>query len=95
MHEIDSSEIMGTTLLTLLRAASEDGEPIRVTVEETTYELAVREVGRDDIWAGYDPEAARKAWLDSAGILKGVDADQIIARLREERSQDGFDVLEP
>lgn len=42
----------------------------------------------DDIWAGYDPEAVRKALRASAGALKGVDKEELLRDIYEARSQD-------
>ncbi len=42
----------------------------------------------DDPFANYDPERAQAAWASIAGILRGVDADALIAELREQRGQD-------
>lgn len=63
---------------------------VRITfVDEDGRKLAeaipVDEDGREDIWAGYDPEAARKAWHESAGILRGVDVEALLAELKAER----------
>ena len=41
-----------------------------------------------DMWAGYDPGAARQAWRASAGVLSEVDVDALLADLKAEREQD-------
>lgn len=40
---------------------------------------------REDIWAGYDPERVRKALRAVEGLLHGVDRDQLLADIREQR----------
>lgn len=75
-------------LTALLKEAVEAGEPLRIRTDESTYELEVRKPARDDIWKDYDPEAARQAWEQAFGILRGVDAGALIERIREDREQD-------
>jgi hypothetical protein len=45
-------------------------------------------VAPEDIFAGYDPQAALRALRASRGALKGVDTEQLLADLAEQRSQD-------
>ncbi|CAN5583702.1 hypothetical protein BH23CHL2_BH23CHL2_23480 [soil metagenome] len=76
-------------LATLLDAAVKAGEPLRIVVNGTTYDIVVQ--GRDtapDPWADYDPDAALEALENSAGVLGGIDADALIAELKAEREQD-------
>jgi hypothetical protein len=42
----------------------------------------------DDPWANYDPEKAIAAIHASAGALKGVDVEQLLKDIYEERGQD-------
>ncbi|NJN82941.1 MAG: hypothetical protein HC802_12125 [Caldilineaceae bacterium] len=42
----------------------------------------------DDIWAGYDPVKVRSALKESAGALRGVDAEQLMADIHLARQQD-------
>jgi excisionase family DNA binding protein len=41
----------------------------------------------NDIWAGYDPVAAKDALREAAGILAGVDAGALKEEIRESREQ--------
>ncbi len=41
-----------------------------------------------DIWANYDPEAARRAWRRGTGVLRGVDVDDLLTEIKAEREQD-------
>lgn len=41
----------------------------------------------DDPWANYDPEKVRAALRASAGVLKGVDRDELLVDLRAARGQ--------
>lgn len=42
----------------------------------------------DNIWAGYDPQRVAEALKASAGALRGVDVDELLADLKEQRIQD-------
>jgi hypothetical protein len=42
----------------------------------------------DNIWANYDPEAVRLALKESAGALQGVDRNQLLKDIYEQREQD-------
>jgi uncharacterized protein (DUF433 family) len=44
--------------------------------------------GVPDIWANYDPEAVGEALRQSAGALRGIDAEQFLAYLREMRGHE-------
>lgn len=50
----------------------------------------IRRIDRDaaGIWAGYDPGAARDAWRRSAGTLRGIDVEALLADLKAAREQD-------
>lgn len=73
----------------LIREAAESTTPLRIEVDQKVYELRVRELREGaDIWADYDPDAARVAWEESFGILKGVDVQSLVERIRDERSQE-------
>jgi hypothetical protein len=41
-----------------------------------------------DIWADYDPARAQAGLRHSAGALRGVDREQLLADLAEQRGQD-------
>jgi hypothetical protein len=48
-----------------------------------------REPGKpDDIWAGYNPDHVREAVRKSAGALQGVNREELLRDLREQREQD-------
>ncbi len=75
-------------LAELLDAAAEAGEPLRVVVSGTAYEIVVNmREKRPDLWADYDPEAALEALEHSTGVFGGIDADALIAELKAEREQ--------
>lgn len=75
-------------LTALLKEAAEAGEPLRVRTDDSTYELEVRKPAKKDIWKDYDPEAVREALEASFGILREIDADAWIERIRADREQD-------
>ncbi|MBV9280605.1 MAG: hypothetical protein JOZ41_11025, partial [Chloroflexi bacterium] len=54
-----------------------NGERFRLQKEEST-----------DIWADYDPESAREALRGAAGILAGMDIDELVAEIYAQRDQD-------
>ncbi|HET7037535.1 MAG TPA: hypothetical protein VFI42_17755 [Thermomicrobiaceae bacterium] len=58
----------------------------RIAVEHL--ESRVMLADERDIWAGYAPERVRAALRQSAGGLRGVDRDQLLADLSEQREQD-------
>lgn len=44
----------------------------------------------DDAFAGYDPEKVREAIHAAAGILEGVNREELLADLRAQRGQDSI-----
>lgn len=42
----------------------------------------------NDIWAGYDPTAVKQALAESAGVLKDLDKEALLADLAAQRVQD-------
>jgi hypothetical protein len=71
-----------TALTSLLDDASR--EPVILVRGGERFRLS-RE---DDLFAGYDPERARRALRESVGALAGVDVAALKEELREQRSQD-------
>ena len=49
---------------------------------------AVHQLPQDGIWAGYDPQRMRNALIKSAGALAGIDRDELLRDLYEQREQD-------
>jgi hypothetical protein len=41
-----------------------------------------------DIWAGYDPEKVKEALHQAAGVLAGVDREELLRDIYEQREQD-------
>jgi hypothetical protein len=80
----------------LLRAAADehadlatDDARYRVVRVDASARLAeVTLADERDIWAAYDPERARAGLRHSAGALRGVDRDELLADLAEQRGQD-------
>ena len=81
------------------RALDEAGEAVielerrgvryRVTRLETPAEgHEVVLANEHDLWAGYDPARVRAGLRQSAGALRGVDRDQLVKDLAEQREQD-------
>ena len=71
------------------------GRVYRVEVEDEPEPRApmpqpprVRLADPNDIWKDYDPEKVREAFHRGAGLLKGVDTEQLKRDLREQREQD-------
>jgi PHD/YefM family antitoxin component YafN of YafNO toxin-antitoxin module len=75
----------------LLRLAEQVRETNQPTVLSRNNEpiAVVTPVGGhgDDIWASYDPERAKAALQASAGALKGVDRDELLADIHDQRGQ--------
>jgi len=46
------------------------------------------EESQDNIWAGYDPKRAKAALRKSAGALRGVNREELLADIRLGREQD-------
>lgn len=46
-------------------------------------------VEREDVFAGYDPQAALRALRRGRGALEGIDIELLLADLDDQRSQDG------
>lgn len=73
-----------------------DSELGRIMDEASTQDVVLEKNGvrfrlaraNDDPLAEYDPERAQAAWQSTAGMLRSVDADALIADLREQRGQD-------
>jgi hypothetical protein len=63
-----------------------DEGPVRLDAGNAVYRLT-HERGRADIWAEYDPERARQALEDVAGMFRSIDVDRWIAQECEEREQ--------
>ena len=66
--------------------ANADAAPVLVEKDGVIYRLA-REESKEDIWAGYDPERARRALHDVAGIFRDLDIDKWITDIYEARKQ--------
>jgi hypothetical protein len=64
--------------------AEANGAPIILIHNGRRYRLAPED-GQADIWAGYDPEAVRKALAETAGAWGGVDAEALIEDIRAQR----------
>lgn len=52
------------------------------------YRIEPEEEPPGDIWGTYDPQKVKAGLRKSAGALKGVDREQLLADLREGREQD-------
>jgi hypothetical protein len=66
-----------------LREAEGSGLPLRVRVGER--QLTLRVAPSSDLWRDYDPERTRAALKRSRGLLSGVDVEQLLQDLREQR----------
>ncbi len=79
----------------LLRVLHE-GRVYRVEVEDELQQATtagpqppgVRLADPDDIWKDYDPEKVLQAMHEAAGLFAGVDREQLLGDLREQREQD-------
>ncbi|MGH2354226.1 MAG: hypothetical protein ACRDJN_21690 [Chloroflexota bacterium] len=49
---------------------------------------AVQTAARTNIWANYDPDKVRAALRESAGALAGIDRDELLRDLYEQRAQE-------
>jgi hypothetical protein len=61
-----------------------------VLIERNGARFRISKEPDQDIWAGYDPEAVRRALAETAGSWSDLDADKLIAdiyRWREEGSR--------
>ena len=73
-----------------------DGEVARVLEQATEMPIVIETRGArfrvvregEDPFANYDPERARAAAERAFGTLKGVDVDELLAELKEQRAQD-------
>jgi len=82
-------------LSSLLEAANAGDGIVRIAAASETYELRIeRPAGqptRSDPFQDYDAEAVRAALRDTFGLFSDLDADAVIAELRAQRGQRGFD----
>ncbi len=68
----------------LARILSEAKAPVVLESDGIRYT-----VEREDVFAGYDPQAALRALRRGRGALEGVDIELLLADLDDQRSQDG------
>lgn len=64
------------------------GEPVLIERDGATYRLERDSSQAQDIWAGYDAAKVRAATRRVAGILEGVNRDELLADLHAQRGQD-------
>ena len=91
MSDDTRTYVADSELAALLKAAAETGKRLRVQTTDNTYEVEVTPATEsNDIWAGYDSEAAREALYASAGVLAGtgIDVEEWLEEIRESRKQD-------
>lgn len=71
----------------LAHLLDEVGElPVLLEKDGKLYRLT--EEPQEDIWAGYNPEKTRAALRKSAGALRGVDREELLADIHRGREQD-------
>jgi len=96
VHDSAKAYAADHELATLLKAAVESGEPVRVQAGAETFDLKVTPaLVPVDIWAGYDAQAAREAWHAIRGLLEDADADALIRELKADREQHDSDESNP
>ena len=85
-HDIDISN--APDLLRLAEQVRATNQPIVLSRDNEPLAV-VTAVDRpsDDIWASYDPERAKAALRASAGALKGVIREELLADLHAQRGQ--------
>jgi hypothetical protein len=72
-----------------LAEAQAAGVPIVLEVNGHAYRFTPqRPLTPDDPWKTYDPDKVRAAIRRTAGALKGVDREQLLQDLRDQRGQD-------
>ena len=76
----------GSELDCLLDQAA--GDPLVVERDGKLYRLEPVDVAPNVPESSYDPERVRQALQATAGALRGVDIDALLADLRTEREQD-------
>lgn len=65
-----------------------EGQPILVAREGELYKLEPQEPKAADLWRHYNADRVRKALRASAGALRGVDRDELLADIHAQRAQD-------
>jgi hypothetical protein len=83
----------GSEIDSLLDAANQapvelEKNGVRYRVTRIHPPLGAELVDEDDIWSGYDLDRVREGIRRSAGAFHGVDRDQLLADLAEQREQD-------
>ena len=68
-----------------LEALADNGGVVLVERNGVLYRVELATHTRRDIWADYDPERASEALKASAGVLKGVDLEELKRDLRSAR----------
>ncbi|HUG16119.1 MAG TPA: hypothetical protein VMM78_14005 [Thermomicrobiales bacterium] len=88
VHDRSKTYSADHELATLLKAAVESGEQVRVQAGAESFDLTVTPAPAPaDLWAGYDAQAAREARHATRGLLAEVDADALIRALKADREQ--------
>lgn len=90
----------GSELAALLADAAATGDPILVDTGQAIYPLYIgakkdkrcpiieqEEQSVEEMWASYDPARVRTALCQSAGALRGVNQDALLADLAAQREQ--------
>ncbi len=87
----------------LIHEAEAAGETLRIQIGNARYAVVREDATGDDdprdfdpvlvsdpekIWENYDPERVVRALRESAGAFRGIDRDQLLADLAEQRGQD-------
>jgi hypothetical protein len=69
-----------------LELVRRNGSALLVLHDGETYRLQLD--SPPDLWAGYDPAAARRGLHAGVGALNDVDVEELLADIRAQRGQD-------
>jgi hypothetical protein len=72
-------------------ALAENGGVILIEREGVLYRIELATSTRQEIWSAYDADRAKEALEASAGVLKGVDLEELKRDLRAARGHDLHD----
>lgn len=93
-------------LAKLLERAARGELRLRIDTDDESYDIDVSEMSvtrkratsqkqfeqREGIWKDYDIEKVRTALEATRGLLEGVDVDDLVRQIREDRSDDRWDL---
>ena len=86
-RRLDFNEF-ATNLNVVFDRLKREGRPLIVDREGELYRVQPEAPGPQDLWRHYNADRVRQALRASAGALRGVNRDELLADIHAERAQD-------